>query len=148
MPPARHLPDASFPFLTLSERDRLLAYGRQQRFEPGAVILGEGHRSNAIHVVIDGRVAVEKLHDGNCVVLDELRTGAVFGEVSYLAGTPATASVVACCPVDVFILEDLDDLLASDTTLAAGFYRSIASLLARRLRLTTEEHARGAALQV
>ena len=144
MPPVRHLPDEAFPFLTLAERDRLLSYGRQARFEPGGVILREGHRSDAMYVLISGRVAVEKESDSTGVVLDELRPGAVFGEVSYLAGMPASASVVARTPVDVFVLEDLDELLAADVAVAAGFYRSIASLLARRLRFTTEETARAA----
>jgi extracellular factor (EF) 3-hydroxypalmitic acid methyl ester biosynthesis protein len=144
----RHLPDEAFPFLTLAERDRLLSYGRERHCEPGAVILREGHRSEAIHVLINGRVAVEKESDGIGVVLDELRPGAVFGEVSYLAGVPASASVVARTPVDVFVLEDIDHLLAADLAVAAGFYRSMASLLARRLRLTTDEHARVAGTSV
>jgi CRP-like cAMP-binding protein len=140
----RHLPEDAFPFLTLAERDRLLSYGREEHFEPGGVILREGHRSDGIHVLINGRVAVEKERDGIGGVLDELRPGSVFGEVSYLAGIPPSASVVARTAVDVFVLEDLDQLLAADIAVAAGFYRSIASLLARRLRLTTEEHARAA----
>jgi extracellular factor (EF) 3-hydroxypalmitic acid methyl ester biosynthesis protein len=140
----RHLPDEAFPFLTLAERDRLLSYGREWHSEPGAVILREGHRSEAVYVLINGRVAVEKERDGTGVVLDELRPGAVFGEVSYLAGVPASASIVARTPVDVFCLAEIDQLLAADIALAAGFYRSMASLLARRLRLTTEEHARDA----
>ena len=148
MAPARHLPDESFPFLTLSQRDRLLAHGWQQHFEPSAVVLSEGHRSRSIYVLMSGCVAVEKECDGAGVVLDELRPGAVFGEVSYLAGMPASASVVARTPADVFVLEEIDELLATDVDLAAGFYRSLASLLARRLRLTTRETARGAAMPV
>jgi CRP-like cAMP-binding protein len=148
MAPTRHLPDDAFPFLTLSQRDRLLVHAWERRFEPGAAILSEGHRSHAIYVLAGGCVAVEKDCDGVGVVLDELRCGAVFGEVSYLAGMPASASVVARTAVDVFVLEEIDELLASDTDLAAGFYRSMASLLARRLRLTTRETARGAAMPV
>jgi extracellular factor (EF) 3-hydroxypalmitic acid methyl ester biosynthesis protein len=148
MAPVRHLPDDSFPFLTLSQRDRLLVHGAELHFEPDAVILLEGHRSRSIYVLMSGCVAVEKECEGVGVVLDELRPGAVFGEVSYLAGMPASASVVARTPVDVFVLEEIDELLASDTELAAGFYRSMASLLARRLRLTTRETARGVAAPV
>jgi hypothetical protein len=57
MTPARHLPDDAFPYLSLAERDRLLAHGREQRFEPGEVILRERHRSRAIYVLISGRLA-------------------------------------------------------------------------------------------
>jgi CRP-like cAMP-binding protein len=139
MTPARHLPDQCFPFLSLAERDRLLAYGREQRFEAGEVILREREQSHAIFALMSGRVAVEKGHFGVGVVVDELRPGAVFGEVSYLDGSLTSASIVAREQVEVFILEDLDELLASDPALASGFYRSLATLLARRLRFTTEE---------
>jgi CRP-like cAMP-binding protein len=49
-------------------------------------------------------------------------------------------------PVEVFVLDGLDELLAADPALASGFYRSMATLLARRLRFTTRESARAAAL--
>jgi extracellular factor (EF) 3-hydroxypalmitic acid methyl ester biosynthesis protein len=136
---AMHLPDDSFPFLSHEERDRLLAHGRQQRYEPGEVILGERHHSHAIFVLASGRVAVEKDHLGVGVVVDELRPGAVFGEVSFLDGSPTSASIVARDSVVVFVLDELDELLTSDPALASGFYRSLATLLARRLRFTTEE---------
>lgn len=139
MTAARHLPDDAFPFLTLAERDRLLAHGRKQRFGPGQTILRERHHSHAIYVLLKGRVSVEKEHFGVGVAVDELRTGAVFGEVSYLDGSPTSTSIVACEEVDVLVLDHLDDLLGSDPELASGFYRSLATLLARRLRFTTKE---------
>ena len=139
MTSAKHLPDDAFPYLSLDERDRLLAHGREQRFEAGEEILRERHRSRAVYVLLKGRVAVEKDHLGVGVVVDELRPGAVFGEVSYLDGSPASASIVAREEVEVFVLDELDDLLTSDPALASGFYRSLATLLARRLRFTTEE---------
>lgn len=145
MTPVKHLPDQAFPFLTLPERDRLLARGRQLHFEPGDVVLREGHESCAIYVLLCGRVAVEKEHLDESVVLDELRAGAVFGEVSFLDGSPPSASIVALEPVDIFVVDELGDLLVSDPALAAGFYRSLATLVARRLRFTTQESVRAAA---
>jgi extracellular factor (EF) 3-hydroxypalmitic acid methyl ester biosynthesis protein len=148
MTPARHLPDQAFPYLTLAERDRLLGYGREQHFEAGEAILRERHLSSAIYVLLTGRVAVEKDHLGDRVTVDELRPGAVFGEVSFLDGSPTSASVVAREPVDVFVLDELDTLLASDAALASGFYRSLSTLLARRLRFATQESVRGATTAV
>jgi extracellular factor (EF) 3-hydroxypalmitic acid methyl ester biosynthesis protein len=144
----RHLPDQAFPFLTLAERDRLLKYGRRQCFEMDDVILREDHRSCAVYVLLSGRVAVAKDHLDECVVLDELRPGAVFGEVSFLDGSPPTASIVALEPVELFVLDELDELLTSDPPLASGFYRSLATLVARRLRFTTNESVRAAAAWV
>jgi CRP-like cAMP-binding protein len=139
MTSAKHLPEDAFPYLSLAERDRLLAHGREERFAAGETILRERHQSRAVYVLAKGRVSVEKDHLGLGVVVDELRPGAVFGEVSYLDGSPTSASIVAREDVDVVVLEELDELLASDPALASGFYRSLATLLARRLRFTTED---------
>jgi CRP-like cAMP-binding protein len=139
MTAAKHLPEDAFPFVSPAERDRLLAHGREQRFAAGDQIVREHHHTRAIYVLTKGRVAVEKDHLGVGVVVDELRPGAVFGEVSYLDGSPASASIVAREDVEVFVLDKLDDVLSADPELAAGFYRSLATLLARRLRFTTEE---------
>jgi extracellular factor (EF) 3-hydroxypalmitic acid methyl ester biosynthesis protein len=139
MTSAKHLPEEAFPYLTPAERDRLLAHGREQRFEAGTTILREREQSSAIYVLTSGRVTVEKDHLGGRIVVDELRPGAVFGEVSFLDGSPTSAAIVARDDVDVVVLEDLEELLASDTAVASGLYRSLATLLARRLRFTTEE---------
>ena len=133
----QRLPEDAFPFLSAAERERLGAHGREHRYAPGEAILREREYSHAIYVLTSGRVAVQKDHLGLGVVVDELRPGAVFGEVSYLDGSPTSAAVVAREEADVLILEELDELLASDPALASGFYRSLATLLARRLRFTT-----------
>jgi extracellular factor (EF) 3-hydroxypalmitic acid methyl ester biosynthesis protein len=137
----RHLPDQAFPFLNLAERDRLVVHGREQHVPAGESIIRERHHSRAIYVLLEGRVVVEKHHLG---VVDELRPGAIFGEVSFLEGSPASASIVAYDDVDVFVLDELDELLGSDLGLASGFYRSLATLLARRLRFTTDDHVTAA----
>jgi extracellular factor (EF) 3-hydroxypalmitic acid methyl ester biosynthesis protein len=133
------LPDDAFPFLSHAQRDRLCAHGHERRYAPGEAILREREYSRAIYVLMSGRVAVQKDHLGLGVVVDELRPGAVFGEVSYLDGSPTSAAVVAREQANVLILEELDELLASDHALASGFYRSLAALLARRLRFTTQD---------
>jgi CRP-like cAMP-binding protein len=128
-----------FPFLSSEERERLLAHGRETTYAPDETILREGEPSHAIYVLRNGRAAVKKDHLGVGVMVDEFRPGAVFGEISYLDGSSTSASVVASEDVTVLVLEDLDELLASDPALAAGFYRSLATLLAGRLRFTTED---------
>jgi extracellular factor (EF) 3-hydroxypalmitic acid methyl ester biosynthesis protein len=86
-----NLPDQAFPFLSHTQRERLLTYGREQPYEPGETILREREHSHAVYVLASGRVAVEKDHLGVGVVVDELRPGAVFGEVSFLDGSPTSA---------------------------------------------------------
>jgi extracellular factor (EF) 3-hydroxypalmitic acid methyl ester biosynthesis protein len=140
MTAAQRPPDEPFPFLSPDERERLLAHGSERRYAEGEPILNERERSHAIYVLTNGRAVVKKDHLGLGVVVDELRPGAVFGEVSYLDGSLTSASVVAREQADVLVLEGLEELLESDPALASGFYRSLATLLAGRLRFTTEEN--------
>jgi CRP-like cAMP-binding protein len=131
--------DEAFSFLTPEQRGILLERAREERYEEGAAIVTEDHVQGAILVVKEGRVSVEKSHFGGRVPISELGPGALLGEVSYLDGSPASASVVARTPVTVLVLEGIDDLLSSDPDFAGGFYRSLAVLLAQRLRHTTED---------
>ncbi len=131
--------DEAFPFLSDEQRGLLLERTREEEYAAGSAIVAEDAVQGAIFIVKEGRVAVEKSHFGGRVPISELGPGALLGEISYLDRSPASASVVARTPVTVLVVEDIDDLLASEPAFASGFYRSLAVLLARRLRHTTED---------
>lgn len=128
-------------FLTDEQRARLLERGRLVTYADGEPILDEGARRRAIFVVRKGSVSIEKQHLGTGIPLDELGEGEVFGEMSFLEETGASASVVAQGSVELHVLEaaDLQGLLESDAALAANFYRSLAHMLSQRLRHSTAE---------
>jgi CRP-like cAMP-binding protein len=131
--------EQSFRFLSKDGRARLLEHAREERFDEGAVMLEEGASVGALFVIARGRASVEKAHLGYRVAVNELGTGDVFGEVSYLDGSPASASVVAREPVTALVFDEIDDLLASDPELARDVFRSLAVLLAGRLRFSNED---------
>ena len=131
--------DVAFPALDASQRERLRAQSTERRYATDDVIIKEGSVFSALFVVVDGIVGVEKEHLGGGIPLAELGPGAVFGEVSYIDGSPASASVVARTDVTACAIEDVDGVVSSDPELAAGLYRSLAILLARRLRYGNEE---------
>jgi extracellular factor (EF) 3-hydroxypalmitic acid methyl ester biosynthesis protein len=131
--------DAAFPALDASQRNRLRAQSTERRYATDDVIIKEGSAFSALFVVVDGIVGVEKEHLGGGIPLAELGPGAVIGEVSYIDGSPASASVVARTDVTARAIEDVDGVVSSDPELAAGLYRSLAILLARRLRYGNEE---------
>jgi extracellular factor (EF) 3-hydroxypalmitic acid methyl ester biosynthesis protein len=132
---------AAFKFLTDEERNRLLERAQTLTCADGDRILEEGARRRAIFIVRSGTVSIEKEHLGTGIPLDELGEGEVFGEMSFLEDTGASASVVAQGPVELQVLEagDIEQLLDSDPRLAANFYRSLAFLLSGRLRHSTAE---------
>lgn len=109
--------------------------GAQHRFETGQVILEEGSRRNSIYLIDAGSVRVVRAHHGRGVVLRTLRKGELFGEMSFLRDSGASATIIAEEPVSVLqIPEDvLNEMLTSKPDLAARFYRAVAEVLADRL---------------
>jgi CRP-like cAMP-binding protein len=127
--------------LTEEERSRLLGCAHRIAYTEGDIILQEGSARRAIFIVREGAVRVEKEHLGEGIPVDELGAGEVFGEMSFLENSTASASVVADGSVEVDVLDESDvlELLKADPLLAAHFYRSIALTLSRRLRHSTSE---------
>jgi extracellular factor (EF) 3-hydroxypalmitic acid methyl ester biosynthesis protein len=131
--------EESFPYLAAADRDLLRARSREETYASGDVIVEDGAPVPALYVVASGTVSVEKMHLGGGISLAELGPGALVGEVSFLDGSPASASVVARTEVTAHVIEGVDELLASNPELAAGVYRSLAVLLAGRLRFGNED---------
>lgn len=71
--------------------DDVLAASERRTFSDGQAIVTEGEREDSMYVLLDGGAAVER--DGQ--VLETLRPGEVFGEVSMLTGAPRMATVKA-----------------------------------------------------
>lgn len=67
-------------------------------FSAGDPLVTEGMPGDAMYVVVEGRVAVERLLDGSPVVVDEMGPQAVFGEVALVTDSPRLATVRAVTP--------------------------------------------------
>jgi CRP-like cAMP-binding protein len=81
--------------------------------KPGDVVIREGERSDGLYVVLEGSVEVKKQRDGAEVVVGQLREGDLFGEMSCLRKTPATATVVVKRPGTLLRLprKEFDELV-------------------------------------
>lgn len=99
----------------------------ERRFEAGESILGEGHATGTLFVLIEGVVEVRKGDQPVATVRD---AGALFGEMAILLGTPHTASVVALEPSRLYVVEDAAVFLNSP-----GILLHVSQLLAKRLRM-------------
>ena len=65
-------------------------------FEPGETIIVEGQVSSSIYTLLSGTVEVlKKGHHKESIKLNELKTGATFGETSIFKNEPSTATVKA-----------------------------------------------------
>ncbi len=76
-------------------RKAIIERFRSREVAAGEVLIREGDRSDGLYVILDGLVDVTKRRDGEQVLAGQLREGDLFGEVSCLRKTPATATVTA-----------------------------------------------------
>jgi CRP-like cAMP-binding protein len=113
----------------------LFQVGKEKNVNPGAAIVHQGIRPNAIFVVIRGSfsVGVETLSDEPLAILG---AGELIGEISFLEGSPASATIVAEEKSAVLVIDNrvLNERFRNDTAFAARMYRAFALVAERRLR--------------
>jgi CRP/FNR family cyclic AMP-dependent transcriptional regulator len=91
--------------LAPDERTALFAVGRQRRVLAGGYLVTEGGPSDAVYIVLSGRVKVFSSTDrGGEVVLAVRGPGALIGELGAIDDRPRGASVTALEPVDALVL--------------------------------------------
>lgn len=113
----------------------LFQVGEERVVHSGTTIVEEGIRPNALFIVIRGRfdVGVETLDDAP---LAKLEAGEWIGEISFLEGSPASATIVADQESAVLVIDHqvLNERIREDTAFAARMYRAFALVAERRLR--------------
>jgi CRP-like cAMP-binding protein len=103
------------------------------------VVFDQNVALRAIFLIDDGSVRVERQDRGAMIPLATLGAGEFFGEMSFVDGTPTSARVVADEPTRLRVIDTatVDTMTRKDPTFAGRLYRSIAAILAERLRLTS-----------
>jgi CRP-like cAMP-binding protein len=127
-------------FLTSEDRRLLLERAEERRFARGDVILAEDSPQQTLFILQRGFVRIERAHLGHGIAVARRGVGEVFGEMSFLEGVGATASVVADEDDVVVTCVDgshINTLLSSVPGMAARFYQSLAVTLSQRLRELT-----------
>ena len=100
---------------------------RLQRFESGQFIIEEGHPSNEVFVLIDGKAEVRSRD----VTVGEVRPQEFFGEIGFLLNQRRAASVIATMPCTVQVVDNKAflDLIKANPRLIV----SLASTMASRI---------------
>ncbi len=123
--------------MSASEARHLMELGRERQVPAGATLMEEGVRVRAMCFVLDGLFEVRTASAGyEPIAL--VGPGEVLGELGFLDPHEASASVVAAEPSRVLTLDHgrLRRFLDDEPGIAAGFYRALGVLGARRLRHT------------
>lgn len=112
----------------------------ERTYDIDEIIFEEGQPGAALFLIMDGKVAVEIFRETSTMRLAVLERGAFFGEMALLDETPRSATARALERTRTLALyrNDLNGLVQRDAKTACQIYRSLAGVIADRLRLTNE----------
>jgi CRP-like cAMP-binding protein len=112
------------------DRKAVIERFRAREVKKGDVIIRENERSDGLYVLLSGEVEVKK----GTRVLATLKEGDLFGEMSLIKNTPATATVSATRRTSLMRLprEDFEDIMGRHPQLLA----MICDLMENRRRQT------------
>ncbi|MBI5187890.1 MAG: Crp/Fnr family transcriptional regulator [Nitrospirae bacterium] len=127
-------------FSSLNSRQlNIITHRCQKRFAPkDSVILHQNDKSFDLYVVISGKVKVSLLsEDGKEIVLDVLKEGDFFGELSFFDKRPRSATVTAITDSNLLVLnrETFLKILNENPAIAIN----LLSVMGQRLRKTDEK---------
>lgn len=126
-----------FHGMTPVEREEIVALLEPQSFRPEEVILMEGPTLQCLWILTRGTVrVVKKFANGHVQELTRLEPVSVFGEMSFFAPAPHSASVQAVSEVEVSRLsrEKYDMLLRVGSLAAYKLAYNTVGVLSERLR--------------
>jgi CRP-like cAMP-binding protein len=131
----------------LTPNDWVLIQGKAARrtFKLGEEIIRQGDWGNSIYIIRRGEPSVELAGTGSRAIVASLGEEDICGEIAFLEQGKATAAVVANdeeVEVDEISAHELREILKAFPGLASRFYRSLALVMARRLKTTSGELAR------
>jgi len=112
---------------------------KEEKYNPGDIIIAEGNTNDKIYFIIEGRVSVNK---GN-LVLSHFGEGEAFGEMEVLDVMPAIASIIATSEITVMSISNktLREIYKMDIKVFSLMIMNLARDLCRRLRKTDEKLA-------
>lgn len=127
-----------FHGLSQVELGDLVGLSELAAFDGGAEVFREGASGETMYVVVSGRFAITRIDAlGNEVRLAVVGDGEIFGEIALLEHVRRTASVRALVPSVALCFGRR--ALERQPGLTMKLYQNMALMLARRLRLTTDE---------
>lgn len=111
----------------------------ERRYEQGEVIFDQGEDSQALYVVISGKVAILRKVDADTAKLAEIGPGRAFGELAILGGDQRSAQARAAqdCVLQTLARRDFEALVESHKAIALKITLQLARQLARQLREQT-----------
>lgn len=128
-------------FSTLDAKEHRVVAGllHERRYAQGEVIFDQGEDSQALYVVISGKVLICRQGEPETGKVAEIDPGRAFGELAILGGYRRSAQARAeqDCVLQTLSRRDFDGLAESHKAIALKITLQIARQLARQLREQT-----------
>ncbi len=134
--------DAAFHALTAEEKNDLLAAGNVVTYETGETVIAENETVDSLLVIKLGSLRVTRtyLDDMTAEFAGPLGPGEVIGEMSFIDGKGASASLIADGQVEILSVSRhaVFEMLDADLGFKARFFESLFMDLSRKLRSTNQ----------
>ena len=122
------------------ELDRLAGASRLRHQPKGSVVFFQSDPGDALYLVLSGSVAILLANpDGRELVINEVRTGETFGELSLIADQPRSASAVTREKCDLLMIPAVAFRQVLETQ--ASVMRQLLERLARQLSASSERES-------
>lgn len=82
----------------------LSMFQQSKKFKAGEIIINEGEGNRDLYILSDGILEVSVKGKEKKIVVSEIVSPEILGEISFLNGSPRTATVSAKTDVEMFIL--------------------------------------------
>jgi Cyclic nucleotide-binding domain len=130
------LSQGAFASLTREQLAQLVKVGSWRTLEPGTEVTREGEPVRDLVLICDGQMVVEC--QGRTIT--HLHGGSLVGELAFVSGRPASATVTAQRITRAFVLEmeKLRKLVRVDDLVASAVDRVVGHDLATKLQASTE----------
>ena len=139
------MPGNRLQYLLPNDWVLIQAKATRRTFTLGEEIIREGDWGNNVYIIRRGEATVELAGTGSRAIVARLGAEDVCGEIGFLEQCKASAAVVASeeeVEVDEISAHELRKILEAFPGLASRFYRSLALVVAQRLKTTSRELAR------
>ncbi len=129
--------------LSDGDKEKLAGVVERVEFARGDTIVREGDQGGVLYLLRRGAADVLKETGGHQQRITTAREGALFGEITFLTGEPASASVVASqdCVVYKMSREGYSKLMQTSPELVFALFTYMLVSSARIVRKMNEEHA-------
>lgn len=108
----------------------MFTFASEETYSDGQIIFNDGSSGDWVYVVISGSVEVSKIINGKKFLLEVLKEGEVFGELSFIGGIKRTATVTAVGETVIGII-DRDSLDQEFNKLSSDFRSILVSMIIR-----------------